>query len=712
MPALPGPAGRGDRGRGGRRTPSPWPSWPPSWRRSGSRPSCWWSPPAAAARRPAWSPARWPEATGGGSWGRRSAGRSPSAPPGCWRSPAGPPPSSACPPRPPAEVEVHDVRGPGYGIASIEGDAGGRPGRRHRGAAARPGLHGQGARPAGPPGRRGRRRPARVLAHRRDARRPRAAGREWTVQRSVTGPPEGSREPQSGCPNWTIGGGARAGAGRRGLRPRGRRRPAAPRRAQPGRPRARARPARPRGDAGGARPPPARPAARRSSEMPADEFPYDPAFGEPYNCRERFFAERLGDDAGWLHAGRPRREAVRIALRLQLRGLVVELAADAAGSPTPSAGQAVAHAETSCPTRPTSSTPSRRRSVTTCWPSPTRCCATRSGCSTGWTGSTAARAAPGCVNGSRLLDDRTRVAGLLGFHGVIEHTRDAMWQIDGLIDLLATAVSLVTNQSKLAEDLEIWASQEFDFVDLADPLHPLQRAHAAETQPVRAVHHPGCGRGPDRPPLRLPGRREEPVGTQRQHDLRLRRGPSRPRARAARSPGSWPGWWPPSTCKPSGCSRACATGSPRPPTWPSTSCRPPGSTTERPTWWSAGRCARPGGKASAGSTSPARCWTRPRGRSWAGRSGWPGATSARSSTRGRSCSPGRRRRRRASGGPADGRRVLPGRRRAGSRRRRPGAGLPRGRGRPAQPGEGGGSWLEGSATRYSSSGCPRRVFET
>src|SRR4030095_5849665 len=75
----------------------------------------------------------------------------------------------------------------------------------------------------------------------------------------------------------------------------------------------------------------------------------------------------------------------------------------------------------------------------------------------------------GCGNGSRLVDDRTRVAGLLGFPGVIEHTRDAMWQIDGLIDLLATAVSLVTNQSKLAEDLEIWDSQEFDFVGLAGP---------------------------------------------------------------------------------------------------------------------------------------------------------------------------------------------------------------------------------------------------
>ena len=53
------------------------------------------------------------------------------------------------------------------------------------------------------------------------------------------------------------------------------------------------------------------PAARRmlalvleASTIPASEFPYDPAHGEPYNSRERFFADRAGDVAGWLHAGR------------------------------------------------------------------------------------------------------------------------------------------------------------------------------------------------------------------------------------------------------------------------------------------------------------------------------------------------------------------------------------------------------------------------
>src|SRR6266571_6797366 len=60
-------------------------------------------------------------------------------------------------------------------------------------------------------------------------------------------------------------------------------------------------------------------------DIPAAEFPYDPANGEPYNSRERYFVARVGDVAGWLHAGRPRREAMRIAFRLHLRGALTDL---------------------------------------------------------------------------------------------------------------------------------------------------------------------------------------------------------------------------------------------------------------------------------------------------------------------------------------------------------------------------------------------------
>ena len=203
--------------------------------------------------------------------------------------------------------------------------------------------------------------------------------------------------------------------------------------------------------------------------MPAAEFPYDPVHGEVYNCRERFFAERLGDDAGWLHAGRPRREAGRVALRLLLRVLVAELVADAAAFARAVAGQAHAHAETLMPdqTYLQQAQPSTFGHYVLAFAYPVLRDADRLLQGLDWVDRSPAGA--GCVNGSRLSTDRSGPADLLGFPAVIEHTRDAMWQTDGLVDLLATAASLVTNLSKLAEDLEIWDSQEFDFVELAGP---------------------------------------------------------------------------------------------------------------------------------------------------------------------------------------------------------------------------------------------------
>lgn len=205
------------------------------------------------------------------------------------------------------------------------------------------------------------------------------------------------------------------------------------------------------------------------TRIPASDFPYDPAFGDPYNCREHYFVERLGNDAGWLHAGRPRREAGRMALRLGLRRLVVGLIDDTADFARSTADVAERHAKTFIPdqTYLQQAQPSTfgHYLLTFAFPALRDIERLRRGLD--WANRSPGGA--GCVNGSRLLLSRARTAELLGFGGVIEHTRDAMWQTDGLVDLLATGASLLTNMSKLAEDLEIWDSQEFDFVDLAGP---------------------------------------------------------------------------------------------------------------------------------------------------------------------------------------------------------------------------------------------------
>src|SRR5579864_277085 len=74
----------------------------------------------------------------------------------------------------------------------------------------------------------------------------------------------------------------------------------------------------------------------------------------------------------------------------------------------------------------------------------------------------------GSVNGSHLPQDRSRLAELLGFDGLAQHARDAMWQPDGPIETLSVVVTALVNLDRLAEDLQIFATAEFGLVDLAE----------------------------------------------------------------------------------------------------------------------------------------------------------------------------------------------------------------------------------------------------
>ena len=200
---------------------------------------------------------------------------------------------------------------------------------------------------------------------------------------------------------------------------------------------------------------------------PAD-FPYDAAFGEPYNSRERFFVERIGDTAGWLHAGRPRREAARIALRLHLRTQIAQLGLEVSRFVQEIVGQSAQHVQTlmADQTYLQKAQPSTFGHYLLSFAQPALRDAHR--LLTELSEINASPGGAGCVNGTRLQHDRAPLARSLGFDTVISHTRDAMWRVDDLIGVLAIGTSLISNQSKLAEDLEIFSSSEFNFVDLDD----------------------------------------------------------------------------------------------------------------------------------------------------------------------------------------------------------------------------------------------------
>jgi argininosuccinate lyase len=201
---------------------------------------------------------------------------------------------------------------------------------------------------------------------------------------------------------------------------------------------------------------------------PFEAIGYDARDGEPYSSRERAFAARIGHTAGWLHAGRPRREATRIAFRIHLRRETARVAAATAGLVAALADRADEHRATVFPdqTYLQQAQPSTLGHYLLSFAYPAQRDGERLVQVVDWLNRSPAGA--GAVNGTRLQADREPIATRLGFGDVIENTRDAMWQVDGLVQLLSALASLALTQSSLAEDLEIWSSREFDYVELAE----------------------------------------------------------------------------------------------------------------------------------------------------------------------------------------------------------------------------------------------------
>ena len=201
-------------------------------------------------------------------------------------------------------------------------------------------------------------------------------------------------------------------------------------------------------------------------DTPADGFPYDPVYGDAYNSRERELDRQLGPAAGWLHLGRTRREAGRIAFRLALRDRLLSLHGDVAGFADAVADQAA-------------------RQAGTLWADTTYLQPAQPSTfghylggfaeqavrhldriEAAYTGIDVSPAGAGGAGGTRIPLDRARLARSLGFGAAGPHTRDAMWSADVLADAVLAAAQAAATLSQLASDLEIFASPAFGYVTL------------------------------------------------------------------------------------------------------------------------------------------------------------------------------------------------------------------------------------------------------
>jgi argininosuccinate lyase len=74
----------------------------------------------------------------------------------------------------------------------------------------------------------------------------------------------------------------------------------------------------------------------------------------------------------------------------------------------------------------------------------------------------------GALAGSSLPLDRGKVAELLGFSAVSANSMDSVASRDHLCELVSCLAIFAVNASRLAEDMTLWSSDEFAFVEFGD----------------------------------------------------------------------------------------------------------------------------------------------------------------------------------------------------------------------------------------------------
>jgi argininosuccinate lyase len=74
----------------------------------------------------------------------------------------------------------------------------------------------------------------------------------------------------------------------------------------------------------------------------------------------------------------------------------------------------------------------------------------------------------GAIGGSRIKIDRKKTARLLGFDGVVRNSIDATSSRDTIIEFTAVLAIIMLTLSRIAEDIIIWSTDEFGYLDISD----------------------------------------------------------------------------------------------------------------------------------------------------------------------------------------------------------------------------------------------------
>ncbi|WP_372365645.1 argininosuccinate lyase [Candidatus Uabimicrobium sp. HlEnr_7] len=201
------------------------------------------------------------------------------------------------------------------------------------------------------------------------------------------------------------------------------------------------------------------------NNMPED---FSPRFGDTYTNREVVLKKIIGENAGWLHVGRARRECSTIGYILNMREKLLIFAEEIANVAKAFLKQVKCHHDTIMPdftylqhAQPTNLS---HYLLTFLYP----VVRDFSRIKEHFGRLNQSPAGSGSVNGTKIPLDRHRLSELLGFDGLTRHTRDAMWRPDIAYELHSLLVTSFLNLNRFVEELQIWNSKEFSMVELAD----------------------------------------------------------------------------------------------------------------------------------------------------------------------------------------------------------------------------------------------------
>jgi len=203
-------------------------------------------------------------------------------------------------------------------------------------------------------------------------------------------------------------------------------------------------------------------------EMESGKLSADDSAEDIHSFVEGVLTERLGDAGRMVHAGRSRNDQVATDFRLYLKRVVPELRDEIAGAAHALLDQAEKHAASIMPgythlQRAQPVTLGHHLVAWTCalerdWSRFRDALVRMDECPLG----------SGALAGSSLPLDRKAVAQALGFARPGLNSMDSVADRDFALELSSACAVAMIHLSRFCEDIVLWASEEFGFIDLAE----------------------------------------------------------------------------------------------------------------------------------------------------------------------------------------------------------------------------------------------------